>query len=170
VMRNRMMWAAALVICVSIAPAQSADRGGVAGGFPRTFVPARSFAPTHIAVPPAATQGHVAMPPHAAVPANAGLRNLFSARAAFARRHREHLFGGLPHAAAVLGALYGSYYDPSDYAYYDPSDVGSLPPTVYPVPDAAPYAPPVEHYGCQSQTVTVPSSGGGEADVIITRC
>src|SRR5205807_5305199 len=165
-MFNRVpVWAVAVAICISIAPAQSADRGGLtggfhaAGGFPRTFAPPRSFAPAHIAVPPAVVPGHVAIQPRVAVPANAG-RNLLSARAAFARHHHGLSFG-LPYPAAVLGALYGSYDDPSDYAYYDPSDVaGSLPPTGYPVPDAAPYAPPVEHYGCQSQIVTVPASSG----------
>ena len=179
VMFNRVLtavWAVAVTICISIPPAQSASRGGVAngfhtvGGFPRPFVPARSFAPAHVAVPLAAVPGHIVMRPRIAVPPGVG-RNMLSARGAFARHHRGHSFDGLSYASAILGGLYGSYDDPSDYTYYDPTDVaGLLPPTGYPVPDAAPYARPVEHFGCTSQIVSVPSSTGGEANVTITRC
>jgi hypothetical protein len=93
------------------------------------------------------------------------LKRFFPARAALLRRHRGFWFGGFPYAAGV--PLYGSYYDPPDYPYEDPSDtVGSLPPAIRFVPVTA----PVESHGCQSQTVTVPASGGDKADVTIVRC
>jgi len=151
-----VMCAGVLSAGVLTAPAESAARGGVAGGLHAAggFGGPGRF---HSAV----------LRRHPFVPIHTGFRRFFPARAALLRRHRGFWFGRFPYAAGV--PVYGSYYDPSDYAYEDPSaTVGSLPPAVRFVPVTPPR--PVESQGCQSQTVTVPASGGDKANVTIVRC
>jgi len=63
---------------------------------------------------------------------------------------------------------YGTYYDASDYigAYYQPwyADWDT-------VTGSIPDGPLVAHRpGCRSQTVTVPSEGGGERPINVVRC
>jgi len=151
-----IMCAGVLSAGVLMAPADSDARGGVAGGFHAAggFRGPGKFHPAFVRR-------------HLSVPIHGGFRRFFPARAALLRRHRGFWFGGFPYAVGV--PVYGSYYDPSDYGHEDPSDaVGSLPPAVRFVPVTPPQ--PIEGHGCQSQTVTVPASGGGNADVTIVRC
>jgi len=68
-----------------------------------------------------------------------------------------------------FSAFYGRYYDPSDMT----GSIWVPPYTVRPAPVALAAGrlnPPIARGGCRSETVAVPSSGGAEQSVVITRC
>lgn len=74
-----------------------------------------------------------------------------------------------PFTCGSYSAFYGRYYDPSDAAgsIWVPSY------TVRPVsvmPIAERLDPPVNRGACRSETVAVPTPGGAERSVTITRC
>jgi hypothetical protein len=72
-------------------------------------------------------------------------------------------------ACGGFTAFYGRYYDPSDV----PGSAWVPPYTVRPasvVPIASRVEPPVDRGGCRSETVPMPSTGGAERTVTITRC
>ena len=66
-------------------------------------------------------------------------------------------------------AFYGRYYDPSDVT----GSIWIPPYTVRPasvMPIAERLVPPTDRGGCRSETVPVPTPGGAERTVTITRC
>ncbi len=74
-----------------------------------------------------------------------------------------------PFACGGYSAFYGRYYDPSDV----PGSIWLPPYTVRPAsitPIAERLDPPIDRGGCRSETVPVPSPGGAEGTVTITRC
>ena len=76
---------------------------------------------------------------------------------------------GYPFTCRTFSAFYGRYYDPSDI----PGSIWVPPYTVRPAPVvsiAGRVDPPINRGGCRSETVPMPSSGGAERSVIITRC
>jgi hypothetical protein len=126
--------------------------------------------PFHNVRPPLVNAGHA--------PVHAPGRGPFVRTRVFragALRHYRAIYGwgygfGLPLTYADSGPFYGSYYDPSDVtgsvsepAYADPP--AEIPAAAAPNAQAAYY-----REGCRSQTVTVPSSDGGESNVTVVRC
>jgi hypothetical protein len=168
-MFNRISAAACAAALVGMlaAPAESSARGGaVAAGHAGGLHPVvRSIHRVH---PPFVHEHRAPV-----------TRRAFVQRHAFhaaARRHHRATFGllgfygyGLPVTYADDGAFYGSYYDPSDVTGSTGAPVYAVPPA-----DAAPVAEraeaAVDRGGCRSQTVAVPSPGGAERSVTITRC
>ena len=76
---------------------------------------------------------------------------------------------GYPRTCANYSAFYGRYYDPSDMT----GSIWVPPYTVRPasvMSTAAGLDPPINRGGCRSETVAVPSPGGDESSVTITRC
>ena len=74
-----------------------------------------------------------------------------------------------PLSCGGYSAFYGRYYDPSDVT----GSIWMSPYTVRPasvVPVAERLDPPVDRGACRSETVAVPSPGGAERSVTITRC
>jgi hypothetical protein len=99
-------------------------------------------------------------------------RNRFHA---IARRHHRGIFTvplfgyGVPVTYDDAGAFVGTYYDPSDGPGPLILPVYAAPPAPAP-PLAGLPDPPAERVGCRSQTVAVPTPGGAERSVTITRC
>jgi hypothetical protein len=160
--------AAAVIVGVLAAPAETGARGGaVAIGHVGGFHPV------------VRSMQHVHQPfvhDHRAPLIRGAFAQRHGFHAAALRRHRPFvgLYGfygfALPFTYADDGPFFGSYYDPSDV-------VGSLGAPVYAVPPAGVVAPvaeraeaPLDRGGCRSQTVAVPSPGGAEQSVTITRC
>jgi hypothetical protein len=92
------------------------------------------------------------------------------------RRHHRTIYAwpgyfdyGLPLTYGDDGGFYGAYYDPSDLAGAVVIPVPAMPP-----PPVAPVAErleaPVDRGGCRSQTVAMPTPGGADRNVTITRC
>jgi hypothetical protein len=74
-----------------------------------------------------------------------------------------------PFTCGGYTAFYGRYYDPSDV----PGSIWMPPYTVRPaplMPIAARVDPPADRGACRSETVAVPTPGGADRSVTITRC
>ncbi|HML12699.1 MAG TPA: hypothetical protein VK456_05300 [Xanthobacteraceae bacterium] len=158
---------AAAIAVVLLVPAPSNARGGAAmagraGGF-------------HPSVRPMPRVHPPIVPEHRVPFARREFREQHALHANERRHHRAiyawpgYFDYGLPVTYGDDGAFYGGYYDPSDLARV----------VVIPVPAAppAPVAPvaqrreaPVDRGGCRSQTVAMPTSGGADRSVTITRC
>jgi hypothetical protein len=91
-----------------------------------------------------------------------------------ARRHHRGIYGGLPSYGYPLTygdnyVFYGSYYDPSDGTASDDPPVYAVPPAAVLSVAGAPQAY-IERGGCRSESIAMPSPGGADNSVIITRC
>jgi hypothetical protein len=159
--------AAALVGMLATPVESSARGGGFATGHGRGFHP--MVRPIHRVHPFV----HAHPPPvlHPPLVRHPLVRHAFHAAA---RRHHRAVFGGfgvygfaLPVTYTDDGAFFGSYYDPSDVTALDP-----------PAPAGPPASAPLsvraeatfDRGGCRSEIVPLPSPGGAERSVTITRC
>jgi hypothetical protein len=91
-----------------------------------------------------------------------------SPQTARSRLHRRQFGFGVPLIVSDDTVSYGPYYDPSGYVglYDQPSyaDPDLVTRSIADGPLAA------HRPGCRSQTVTVPSEGGGERPINVVRC
>jgi hypothetical protein len=160
--------AAALVGMLATPVESSARGGGFATGHVRGFHPV--VRPIHRVHP--FVHAHRPPLPHRPLVRHPLVRDAFHAAA---RRHHRAVFGvfgfygfGLPVTYGDDGAFIGSYYDPSDVTGALDPPAPALPPASLPLSVRAEAI--VDRGGCRSEIVPVPSPGGAERSVTITRC
>jgi hypothetical protein len=164
---------AAAVAVMLLAPAPSIARGGAgaaghAGGFHPPVRPIHPpVRPTHLHRPFVHHRDPLFV--HHKIPDRHPFR--FGDR-----RHHHRIFwvpGGFAYAYPVTyaddSAFYGTYYDPSDVTGWIGGPAYAVPPASV-VPIAERLDRPVDRGACRSETVPVPTPGGAERSVTITRC